>query len=63
MSALVEKMCALKYGKRGGESQALHYQEYMSTLASHMEAHGADMQALEALLYAFGSLQEKYEYN
>jgi hypothetical protein len=63
LSLLVEKMCALRYGKRKDKSPPIFLKNYLETIASNLEQmRGAD-DASEALLYAFGNLKDRCVWN
>ena len=59
LSELVEKICALKYGKKREKKPPVYLQSYLQTIAQNLNDNKGQDQATEALLYAFGNLHEK----
>lgn len=66
LSFLVDRICAIKPGKKKEKRPPEHLIKFMQTIGENLEAvrgqQGQD-KFTEALLFAFGSLDEKYEVN
>lgn len=59
LSELVEKMCALKYGKRRDKLPPVYLKNYLETIAQNLDGVQGQDGPTEALLFAFGNLHEK----
>ena len=58
-AGLVQKLCGIKYEKTKIKQPPAHLQEYLNMIGSHFQQHAENLQAREALLYAFSNLTDK----
>lgn len=59
LSKFVQKLCSLKFGRRGDKSQSMHLTNYLQTIGQNLQETLGQDQCTEALLFAFGNLNEK----
>jgi hypothetical protein len=60
LSTFVEKLCALKFGKKNERKSSKHLGAYLNSIGQTLQTLGGEGDArYEALLYAFGNLHEK----
>jgi len=63
LSHLFERICNFKFGKRSDKQPPVHLMQYINIINENLgNVRGQDL-FTEALFYAFGSLDEKYELN
>ena len=63
LSHLVDKICAIKPGKKKDRKPPEHLIKFMQTIGENLENVRGQDKFTEALFYAFGSLDDKYQQN
>jgi hypothetical protein len=65
LSKLVDKICTFKPGRKRDKNPQppVHLQKFMQTIGENLENVQGQDQFTEALFYAFGCLDEKYQFN
>ncbi len=63
LANLIEKICSVKPGKKADKQPLVHLKSYMQMIQANLEqVKGQDL-PMEALLFAFGYLHEKFAWS
>lgn len=59
LAKFVQTLCSLKFGKKGQNQQSMHLSNYLQTIGGNLQQVSGQDDCTEALLFAFGNLNEK----